>query len=114
MRINSTIRKHEGKSDTGCGGGVLLVIGGIIVLSLFNSPEGKKLVSATQPPVQVSLTPYMIFDGYYVNVLNTSNSTFIQNVVVTWKPGHTDHRNVATRRNENPRSFRGSMEGDEV
>jgi len=42
----------------------------------------KKAVSATQPPVEVSLTPFLIFDGYYVNVRNTSGSTSMSSVTL--------------------------------
>ena len=44
----------------------------------------KKAIAATQPPVQVSLTPYLIFDGYYVNVLNTSDTQSIGRVTLTY------------------------------
>ncbi len=44
----------------------------------------KKAVAATQPPVQVSLSSFLIFDGYYVNILNTSDSMTITGVTVTY------------------------------
>ena len=41
-------------------------------------------ISKTQPPVQITLTSYAIFKGYYVNVMNTSSNTTIDGVVVTY------------------------------
>jgi hypothetical protein len=88
MRINNQIRNGEASFGGGCGGAALLIIGGIALFAICNSQEGKKLgqdvISKTQPPVQVSLTRYLIFKGYYVNVTNTSTSTTVNGVVVTY------------------------------
>ena len=43
-----------------------------------------KAIASVQPPVEVTLTPFFIFKGYYVNVLNTSDSKTITGVKVTY------------------------------
>ena len=62
-------RRGEGKS----GMGTLLVVG-VFLYFLANTNEGKRLfqnaVQSTQPPVFLSLTPYAIETGYYLNVTN--------------------------------------------
>jgi hypothetical protein len=88
MRLNSQKRKGEGDSG-GCGCVVVvLTIGAILVFAFSQSPEGKQAfkqaAAAVQPPVQVSLTPFLVFNGYYVNVTNTSSSTTLTGVTVKY------------------------------
>lgn len=62
-------RRGEGKN----GMGTLLVVG-VLLYFLAKTNEGKRLfqnaVQSTQPPVFLSLTPYAIETGYYLNVTN--------------------------------------------
>ena len=78
---NRRIRKGE---TSGWVIAALVVIGGIVLYSFYHSQEGQKLLTKAQPPVQVTLTPFLIFDGYYVNIMNTSTDTTIYDVVVTY------------------------------
>jgi hypothetical protein len=44
----------------------------------------QRAIAATQPPVEVTLTPFLVFNGYYVNIINMSPSATITGVQVTY------------------------------
>jgi hypothetical protein len=44
---------------------------------------GGSILHATQPPVELSLTPFTFFSGYYVNIRNTSEKA-LTDVTVTY------------------------------
>ncbi|MBM4070262.1 MAG: hypothetical protein FJ271_15100 [Planctomycetes bacterium] len=81
------IRSRRGEGNGGLIA-VVLIVGGLIWWWGSNTQEGKQAfkqtVAAVQPPVQVSLTPYLIFNGYYVNVTNTSSHISLTDVTVTY------------------------------
>jgi len=45
---------------------------------------------ATQPPVEASLAPFPDFKGYYVKLLNTSDSATISGIKVTYTSASGD------------------------
>lgn len=72
-------------------GGVVLVIvlvGAWLIYAFSNTPSGKQAFSqvaaAVQPPVQVRLTPFMVFQGFYVHISNTSGVETLYGVNVTY------------------------------
>jgi hypothetical protein len=87
-------------NSNGCGCLVFLIIVGGIICFASQSPEGKlafrQAVAVVQPPVQVTLSPFLIFDGYYVEVKNTSTSSALANVTVTYRDanGNTKSQSV--------------------
>jgi len=85
MRTN--VERRRGEGEVGCFI-VLLVVGAIILFLVSKTPQGqqafKQAAAAVQPPVQVRLTPFLVFKGYYVVVTNTSSSTTLTGVTVTY------------------------------
>jgi len=58
-------------------------VGALILIKLL-APEGlREITGMVQPPVQLTLTKYLIENGYYVNVQNLSDKTLV-NVTVTY------------------------------
>jgi hypothetical protein len=92
---------------------VFLVLGGFLYLTIFRGGGGGpigQLITEVQPPVEISLTRYLVFNGYYVNVFNASRTATITGVIVTYtsasgntrtqtfgtiRPGETETRDPA-------------------
>jgi hypothetical protein len=87
LKTSSSVLRHRRGEGNGGVIVVILIVGGII-LWCSNTPDGKKAfmqaVAAVQPPVQISLTPFLVFNGYYVNITNTSSGTTLNGVTVTY------------------------------
>ena len=66
----------------------LFAIGSAAICLALGCEEAKRVgnqtIAAVQPSVQVSLSPFLILRGYYVNVANTSDSSSLTNVTVTY------------------------------
>ena len=85
MWTNIESRRGEGKAGIII---AVLIVGAILLWMFSKTPEGehafKQVATAVQPPVQVTLTPFIILSGYYVNVTNTSSSSTLSSVTVTY------------------------------
>ena len=58
----------------------------LLIATLLVSLIGCGEIAATlHPPVQVRLTPYLIANGYYVEVVNMSEHQTLYNVTVTYR-----------------------------
>lgn len=68
----------------------------LIVTQLVSLTGCQEVAGKVQPPVQVTLMPYLFVSGYYVNVTNLSE-TALTNVTVTylWQ-GNTRSQTVGT------------------
>ena len=60
-----------------------LVALGLLLFATSMFPGCQETIGKVQTPAQVSLTPYLVMNGYWVNVTNLSDST-ISNVSVTY------------------------------
>jgi hypothetical protein len=88
MRTNRL--RRLAKSESGCGCSVLAIVllAAIALFALSQLPEGQQLlkqaVSGSQPPVEISLSEFLVFNGYYVHVRNVSKSTTLRGVRVVY------------------------------